>query len=192
MKKKWLIVLGLAVLAACEPTTATDESIREGTAGRSPGNTPMEVGMEEHQEPRPAAGATSETSQRTPERQVTEPLVVDLRKLTPQAAGTREPAEAPAPGVPDPLLKLVQQVKQDLGKQLELDIGEIELVQAEAVTWRDSGLGCPQPGMRYLQVLTPGYRIELRAQGKAYFYHSRDTSYFVRCDQPDQNGQLKE
>ncbi len=43
-----------------------------------------------------------------------------------------------------------------------IDPSQLTVTRAEPVTWPDSSLGCPQPGIQYLQVLTPGYRIELR------------------------------
>jgi hypothetical protein len=61
---------------------------------------------------------------------------------------------------------------------------DITLVGAEAVEWSDSSLGCPRPGMNYLQVITPGYRILLEAQGNSYEYHSDQSSRVVRCDLP--------
>lgn len=41
----------------------------------------------------------------------------------------------------------------------------------EPVTWPDSSLGCRQPGIQYLQVLTPGYRIEFQGAQGNYLVH---------------------
>jgi hypothetical protein len=46
------------------------------------------------------------------------------------------------------------------------------VVEVTAVTWPDPGLGCPEPGAVYPQVLTPGYRIRLEADGRRLEYHS--------------------
>jgi hypothetical protein len=52
-----------------------------------------------------------------------------------------------------------------------------ELVVAEAVTWPDGALGCPEPGMFYTQMVVPGYRIVFEVDGKRYDYRaSRDGS----------------
>ena len=40
---------------------------------------------------------------------------------------------------------------------------DIKVLSAEAVTWPDGSLGCPQPGMMYTQALVPGFRIVLQA-----------------------------
>jgi len=66
----------------------------------------------------------------------------------------------------------IEQAREDLAQRLGMDIEEIEVVMVEAVEWPDASLGCPQPGMMYAQVITPGYRILLRAGDKTYEYHS--------------------
>ena len=35
------------------------------------------------------------------------------------------------------------------------------------MTWPDASLGCPQPGMTFAQVLTPGYLVVIRDAGGA-------------------------
>jgi hypothetical protein len=49
---------------------------------------------------------------------------------------------------------------------------ELEVLSAEAVTWSDGSLGCPQPGMMYTQALVPGFRIRLRAGAETLDYHA--------------------
>jgi hypothetical protein len=49
---------------------------------------------------------------------------------------------------------------------------ELEVLSAEAVTWSDGSLGCPQPGMMYTQALVPGFRIRVRAGEQLLDYHS--------------------
>ena len=82
------------------------------------------------------------------------------------------------------LENLVETAKADLTQRLSLPVDQISLVEAEAVVWPDASLGCPQPGMAYADVLTPGYRIILMAQDNAYEYHaSRGTEVF-HCENP--------
>lgn len=45
-----------------------------------------------------------------------------------------------------------------------------ELVSAEAVTWNDSSLGCPSPGVMYTQALVDGLRVVVTADGTRYDY----------------------
>jgi len=60
----------------------------------------------------------------------------------------------------------------DLAQRLGVHPSDVVVVRVEEVTWRDGSLGCPQPGMAYPQVLTPGHRFVLEHAGRRYEYHS--------------------
>jgi hypothetical protein len=79
-------------------------------------------------------------------------------------------------------LPQVELARQALAKEIGIDTAAIRLTQLEEVEWRDSSLGCPKPGLNYLQVITPGYRIVLEAQNRSYEYHSDTGKRVVRCD----------
>lgn len=51
-----------------------------------------------------------------------------------------------------------------------------------AVDWRDSSLGCPKPGMAYLDVITPGHKVTLRVDGQIHVVHEAKNRAFV-CSQ---------
>lgn len=55
------------------------------------------------------------------------------------------------------------------------------LQSVEAHTWPDSSLGCPQPGMSYMQVVTEGYIVRLEADGKVHEVHVAGANA-VTCD----------
>jgi hypothetical protein len=55
------------------------------------------------------------------------------------------------------------------------------LIGAEAVTWSDGSLGCPQPGMAYTQALVPGYRVRLRGPEGEMDYHASTRGALVLC-----------
>ncbi len=78
---------------------------------------------------------------------------------------------------------LIHQAIEDLSRRLDLDPQQIRLQAVEDVQWRDSSLGCPEPGQNYLMVITPGYRIYLEAEGQVYEYHA-DEKHVVHCDNP--------
>jgi hypothetical protein len=77
---------------------------------------------------------------------------------------------------------LVDKAIKDLSDRLDTQRDEIVFQSVEAVQWRDSSLGCPRPGMNYLQVITPGYLIRLEAGGEIYEYHT-DKENVVYCEQ---------
>jgi hypothetical protein len=60
----------------------------------------------------------------------------------------------------------------DATKRTGLKRTELEVLSAEAVTWSDGSLGCPQPGMMYTQALVPGFRIRVRAGTATLDYHA--------------------
>jgi hypothetical protein len=60
----------------------------------------------------------------------------------------------------------------DAARRTGLKQTELEVLSAEAVTWSDGSLGCPQPGMMYTQALVPGFRIRVRAGTATLDYHA--------------------
>src|SRR4029453_5516856 len=75
--------------------------------------------------------------------------------------------------ITDPtLVKLIADAKADLAQSANVAVNDIKVKSAEPVEWSDSSLGCPQPGMMYAQVITPGYLIVLDANGNEYEYHA--------------------
>lgn len=60
----------------------------------------------------------------------------------------------------------------DLVARFGVSADDISVVRSEAVTWRDSSLGCPEDGMGYAQVLVDGWLVVLQANGTTYEYHS--------------------
>ena len=90
----------------------------------------------------------------------------DSRDVDKRMDGSKQPASSAAAPTPGPgLQRLVDIAKTDLGTKLQIDAGDIDTVEAAYVTWRDSSIGCPTAGMQYMQVLTNGARVVLRANG---------------------------
>lgn len=91
-----------------------------------------------------------------------------------------EPAPSAKPTTPSPpalieqktLQDLIAEARADLAEHLLISQSEITIKEAQSVTWNDSSLGCPEPGMMYLQVLTPGYKILLEANDQEYDYRA--------------------
>lgn len=82
------------------------------------------------------------------------------------------------------LSQLVTLAQEDLGRRLSVAVDEIELLEVEEVVWPDASLGCPQPGMMYAQVLTPGYRMVLEAVGQTKEYHADTSTFVLLCENP--------
>ena len=70
---------------------------------------------------------------------------------------------------------------ETLARELGCDPARIAVGDVTPVTWPNSALGCPQPGMMYLQVITPGYRVRLTCDGREYTMHTDQGRRAVRC-----------
>ncbi len=99
--------------------------------------------------------------------------------LIPMTPHTKSPPSADAA-----LETLVTRAKDDLAERLNIDFSEISLLNADAVNWADGSLGCPEPGMLYAQVITPGYLIRLEANGAIFEYHASRGTEVVYCKNP--------
>ena len=73
-----------------------------------------------------------------------------------------------------------------LMEQLKVDVDLIGLVSAEQVDWPDACLGIEQPNVMCAQVITPGYRVVLSANGLEYTFHTNLTGDVVRPVSPVQ------
>jgi hypothetical protein len=78
----------------------------------------------------------------------------------------------------------VRTAREDLASAEGVDPDAIEVVSAEAVTWPDGSLGCPEPDGMYTQALVEGYRIVLRVEDTEVAYHGQLGSGPFRCDRP--------
>jgi hypothetical protein len=112
-----------------------------------------------------------------PVRQIT---AAPMPTVVIEQGGNVKPTIDPSSG----LQPLVDQAIADLVDRMSVDPAEVEVAAAESVVWPDTSLGCPQPGMQYLQLLTDGFRIELRVKDRVYAYHGgRGRGPFL-CENP--------
>jgi hypothetical protein len=118
-----------------------------------------------------------------PSSPVVEPLSTSV-PITPTGEETQMTPSLPTPADAG-LQTLIENAKADLAQRLSISITQINLVEATETEWSDSSLGCPQPGMNYLQVITPGYLILLEVNAQIYEYHSHRDTYFVYCENPN-------
>lgn len=90
----------------------------------------------------------------------------------------------PQSATPSNLEFLTKKAKENLAQRLSIAITEINLVEAKEVTWANSSLGCPQEGMMYAEVLTPGYLILLQVNRQNYEYHAGKSPDVFLCENP--------
>jgi hypothetical protein len=99
--------------------------------------------------------------------------------------GFDQPDQNLKPGTIEPDLdNVAQQAMEDLAARINTTAAKIEVVEAVSVVWRDSSMGCPKPGMDYLQVLTKGVRIRLRFGLTVFEYHGAGGRAPAFCEHP--------
>lgn len=120
--------------------------------------------------------------------------------VDPSTSSDITPSQTPAPGIPTQgdiqmtpsipspanpgLQSLIDKAKADLAQRLSISVQNIVLVEATSVVWPNASLGCPQKGMVYAEVLTPGYLIILNADNNEYEYHASRGTQVIYCVNP--------
>ena len=72
----------------------------------------------------------------------------------------------------------------DLATRTDINADMIKIMQARAVSWGSSALGCPQEGVNYTEAIVPGLLLILEADGSVYRYHGGTTNSLFYC--PDE------
>jgi len=96
------------------------------------------------------------------------------------ALETVPPTEDPVTGeVP---AELLADIVADAAQRTGVDRDAVEVISAEAVTWNDGSLGCPEPGMSYTMALVEGYHLILRAADEDLDYRASARGGFRLCE----------
>jgi hypothetical protein len=89
----------------------------------------------------------------------------------PEVDVEQTPGELP----PQAVLEAISQVSQELN----VSVDEIEVLDFEEVDWPDACLGIPQEDQVCAQVITPGFRVVLEANGQQYEFRSNQDGTLV-------------
>jgi hypothetical protein len=98
------------------------------------------------------------------------------------------PANATTAGIPGDILNAVL---DDAAQRLGVAPDALVVTRAEAVTWNDGALGCPEPGMFYTQALVDGYWIVVEGDGQSLDYRVQGSGFFRVCDRPGPGSRLQ-
>ena len=143
----------------------------------------------------PTAEPTSEPIPTTPSEPTPEPTVDTPPPTRPAPTETPAPqpgtSPLPKPGMspisplPRPPMSAASAAVAHLANELGITPQEVTVLTSDPVEWADASLGCPQPGMMYAQVVTPGYSFVMDAAGKQYKVHTDLTGQSVIVCQPE-------
>ncbi len=77
--------------------------------------------------------------------------------------------------------KKISAAVSDLSSRTGVAEDSIKVRHARAVNWGSSAVGCPRPGMEYMQVIVPGFQVLLEANGTVYRYHGERKGALFFC-----------
>ena len=184
-QKLWLLLILAAILSVgCASENLPLPQVEENLSPAAPAN-PTTV-LEPVEETTPAAYPVVEATMPGPATEAYPGVETRQENLTPQPTKTPEPLATDTPIAEEALelqpispkqdlqtLKLINLAKADLAGRLSIKLPStaIKVVAIEEVIWRDSSLGCPEPGMIYAQGMVDGYVIQLQVGDQVYNYH---------------------
>jgi hypothetical protein len=110
-------------------------------------------------------------------------LILTVTACSPQAQATEGPIidEQPTPThIPVDLTPAQRAALTALSENLGLPVEEIKLVSTEAVEWPDGCLGVQEEGLACTQVIIPGFRVVLEANGRQMEYRTNEDGTQIR------------
>lgn len=102
----------------------------------------------------------AEPSKPVPSQPSSEIIVTPTETSTPEIILVQSSAQAE------------QNARLLLADHLKIQIGKINVIGVEVVEWSDACLGVHRPDIMCAQVITPGYRIQLKANDVTYEVHT--------------------
>jgi hypothetical protein len=98
-------------------------------------------------------------------------------------SGLQVPSVEPGlEGVPQ---AIIDEAVADAAGRAGVDPSEVVVASTESTSWPNGALGCPEPGMMYTEVITPGYRVVVEAGGSRYDYRASARAGAVHwCENP--------
>jgi hypothetical protein len=103
---------------------------------------------------------------------------------TAASAMTDESVGEPPLSITEVPAEVLEAIVADAADRAGVEPQDVEITIAEAVTWSDGSLGCPEPGMMYTQALVPGYRVVVEAGGETLNFHAAQSGDFRFCENP--------
>jgi len=110
-------------------------------------------------------------------------LILIVTACSPEAQATEGPIidEQPTPShIPVDLTPAQRDALTAFSENLGLPVEEIKLVSTEAVEWPDGCLGVQEEGLACTQVITPGFRVILEANGRQAEYRTNEDGTQIR------------
>ncbi len=95
------------------------------------------------------------------------PILPTLTAETPT-----EPVEEPVDSSAPPEAAVDTRVQDFVAQEMGVAAESVLVLAKESREWPSSALGCPQPGMGYADVITPGYQFKVEVNGESLAVHT--------------------
>ena len=79
-----------------------------------------------------------------------------------------------------------QAARAEAARALNVPVDQVTVERVDQVDWRDSSLGCGEPGKVYAQVITEGYRVIVNVGGQRREVHTDGGGRVAYCANPTQ------
>lgn len=76
---------------------------------------------------------------------------------------------------------IVDPVVGEIARLAGVPVDQVIVISAESMIFPDGGLGCPVPGMNYIQVQVEGFKLVAEAGGAKYDFRGTGPDSFRRC-----------
>jgi hypothetical protein len=106
------------------------------------------------------------------------PIVAVTLALIVTACGA-EPTNTPLPDLPNAAVA----ARQALASELGIAEDEIDVVSFSQEDWPDACLGLAETDEMCAQVITPGWRVVLSAEGQEYVYRTDESGESIRREE---------
>jgi hypothetical protein len=98
-----------------------------------------------------------------------------VHPLPPQASGDPSAAANVPPN-------LLGQILDDAAKHAGVPADQVRVTGVLEKTWSDGSLGCPEPGMNYIQIMIDGFQIFVEAGGRTLDYRTSSRGGYKLCE----------
>lgn len=171
MRTYWVLLMLLfsLTLVSCAPS---DEGI-----GHVPDLPPADPQDPPSEEPPPGSSESSSSLPQLPAPTVGSVVITNT-------TATPITSTSPEYSLPlDPTLEsLAQQARQDLAKQLKIEIDQVDFLKVVPAKWPHDTLGCPLPEGKHIDENNPGYQVLLNVNGQMHTYHTDGKDWIVLCN----------
>ena len=104
-----------------------------------------------------------------------------IKSSDPTPDGSSEPGTSDGTALP---ASIIDPIVADAAARLAVDPSTVKIVSAQARTFGDGSLGCPQPGEMYTQALVDGYQVIVEVNGTPLDYRGSGPGRFRMCENP--------